>query len=106
VAGDFRVVFGWWLAARVTGLPWFGRTLSTVGNQLVPAEPVPPGLRATRCRKARRTSWCPVCSRMVRPGDLIAKVGAQWEHATCAIAVAQAARGRPVATVEVPARLL
>jgi hypothetical protein len=34
---------------------------------------------AERVMKARRQSVCPICRRLIRPGDQIAKLG-RWQH--------------------------
>jgi hypothetical protein len=41
-------------------------------------------LRADRVMKARRESVCPLCHRLIRVGDRIARCGV-WAHAKCVI---------------------
>jgi hypothetical protein len=41
---------------------------------------------ADRARKARRSSWCPLCCGPVRIGQYIARLGLTWVHTTCAVA--------------------
>jgi hypothetical protein len=41
---------------------------------------------AQRTRKARRSSWCPLCRGPVRIGQYIARLGLTWVHTTCVVA--------------------
>lgn len=41
---------------------------------------------ARRTRKARRSSWCPLCRAPVLIGQYIARLGLTWVHTKCAVA--------------------
>lgn len=43
-------------------------------------------IHATRTRKARRNSPCPLCQARITVGQQIAQLGKTWVHSTCAAA--------------------